>query len=72
MTLDIKCQKKWKYVDRICGEKEENGDEIFVCEYFGGNPENVKYSWFYSDSVSDQIVAAEELMEKLKVREEVT
>ena len=27
-------------------------DELFVYKYFGENPKNIKYSWFYSENAS--------------------
>ena len=78
-NLNIKMQKRWNYDDTLCSGckvKEETGEEIFKCSSFGENSENVTYSWFYKDSVKDQISAAKVLMKKLKtrdrIREEVT
>ena len=37
-TLDIKTQKKWKYDDKACvgcNVREETGEEILNCWYFG-------------------------------------
>jgi hypothetical protein len=51
--------------------KEESGEEIFMCSSLGENPENLTYSWFYRDSVKDQISAAKMLMKKLKIREKI-
>ena len=60
-TLDIKTQKKWKYSDKLCSGCEvndETGDEILHCKTFGENEENLSYSWFFRDSVEDQILVA--------------
>ena len=73
-NLDIKIQKRWKYDDTLCSGckvKEESGEEIFMCSSLGENPENLTYSWFYRDSVKDQISAAKMLMKKLKIREKI-
>ena len=77
--LDIKMQKKWKFVDKLCSGcnlKEESGDEILNCKFFGGNAENLTYSMFYSDKLSEQLCVGKKMMEKLeiikKIREEVT
>ena len=54
--LDIKLQKKWKFEDKLCSgchENEESADEILTCKSFGENNENVRYSWFFSEQVSD-------------------
>ena len=78
-TLDIKTQKKWKYTDKLCSGCEvndETGDEILNCKNFGENVENFAYSWFFRDSVEDQILVAKSMMTKLerrrKIREEIT
>ena len=72
-------QKKWKFVDKLCSGcnlKEESGDEILNCNFFGGNAENLTYSMFYSDKLSEQLCVGKKMMEKLeiikKIREEVT
>ena len=78
-NLDIKTQKKWKYDDKLCSgcsKSEESGDEILFCDSFGENIDNITYSWFYGNSVSEQILVAKLMMIKLKtrqkLREEVT
>ena len=78
-TLDIKTQKKWKYSDTLCSGCEvndETGDEILHCKTLGGNEENLSYSWFFRDSVEDQILVAKSMLTKLdnrrKIREEIT
>ena len=78
-TLDIKTQKKWKYSDKLCSGCEvndETGDEILHCKTFGENEENLSYSWFFRDSVEDQILVAKSMLTKLekrrKIREEIT
>ena len=42
----------------------------------GKNPEKITYSWFYSESVQEQVSAAKLMMAKLKtrkrIREEIT
>jgi hypothetical protein len=53
-TLDIKMQKRWKYDDTLCtgcGNKEETGQEILMCDKLSENPENIPYSWFYKQNV---------------------
>ena len=78
-TLDIKTHKKWKYSHTLCSGCEvndETGDEILHCKTFGENEENLSYSWFFRDSVEDQILVAKSMLTKLekrrKIREEIT
>ena len=74
LTLDIKTQKKWKYSDRLCSGctlNDESGDEILFCKSFGENIQKISYSWFYRESVSDQILVAQIMMKKLKAREKL-
>ena len=73
-TLDIKCHKKWKYENKLCSgcnENDETGEEIFQCKFFGENLEKISYSWFYSGSVNDQIVAAKSMIKKLEIRKKL-
>ena len=45
-TLDIKSQKKWKYVDQLCSGcliNGESGEEMLRCKSFGENKENISY-----------------------------
>ena len=45
-TLDIKSQKKWKYVDKLCSgchTNEESREEMLSCKSFGANKENISY-----------------------------
>ena len=69
-------QKKWKYEDKLCigcKVREETGEEILSCWYFG-NDENTKvmtYDMFYSESISDMILVAKCMMEKLKRRKTI-
>ena len=74
-----KTQKKWKYSDTLCSGCEvndETGDEILHCQTLGGNEENLSYSWFFRDSVEDQILVAKSMLTKLdnrrKIREGIT
>ena len=74
LTLDIKTQKKWKYSDRLCSGcqlNDESGEEILFCKSFGENIQNISYSWFYRESVGDQISVAKIMMKKLKAREKL-
>ena len=68
-TLDIKMQKRWKYDDTLCtgcGKNEETGQEILMCDELSENPQNISYSWFYKQLVSDQVSAA-----KVKIKRKV-
>ena len=78
-TLDIKVQKKWRYEDIKCSGclmNDETGDEMLNCTSFGENDSEMKYEWFYSDNIDQQIIVAKTMMKKLKMRknlrEEVT
>ena len=74
LNLDIKTQKKWKYSDRLCSGcqiMDESGDEILFCKSFGENIEKIAYSWFFSESVSDQIEVAKLMKKKLKERDKL-
>ena len=78
-TLDIKVQKKWRYEDTKCSGcmmNDETGDEMLNCTSFGENDSEMKYEWFYSDNIDQQIIVAKTMMKKLKMRknlrEEVT
>jgi hypothetical protein len=73
-TLDIKMHKKWKFDDKLCSGckiNEESGEEILLCESFGGNNDKVTYSWFFSSSVADQLCVAKLMMKKLKIRQKI-
>ena len=68
--LDIKLQKKWKFEDKWCSgchENEESADEILTCKSFGENNENVRYSCFFSEQVSDKILVAKIMAEKTPI-----
>ena len=70
-TLDIKMQKRWKYDDITCEgchENLETGQEILQCKELGENENLVDYSWFFSDSVVNQISAGKLMFKKLKKR----
>ena len=54
-----------------CQINDESGDEILFCKSFGENIEEITYSWFFRDSVSDQIAVANMMMKKLKAREKL-
>ena len=72
-TLDIKMQKRWKYDDTRCtgcGNKEETGQEILMCDKLSENPENIPYSWFYKN-LEEQVTVAKLMMKKLKLREKL-
>ena len=74
LTLDIKTQKKWKYSDKLCigcQLNDESGEEILFCKGFGENVQNISYSWFYRESVSDKISVAKIMRKKLKAREKL-
>ena len=73
-NLDIKIQQKWKYEDKLCSgciKNEESAEEILACDEFGKNYKNLKYSDFFSDSVSEQISVAKVLERKLKRRKDI-
>ena len=75
--MNIKLHKKWKFEDKLCSgchENEESGEEILTCKAFGKNEESeekVRYSWFYSEQVSDQILVAKVMEKKLKRRKQI-
>ena len=74
MVLDIKTQKGWKYDDKLCSGcsmKDETGEEILSCSYFGENLEYIQYSWFFSEKLEDKVSAAKIMIEKLKVRKKI-
>ena len=75
-TLDIKAQRKWKYEDKTCigcNIREETGQEILSCWYFGKeeseNP--LHYDMFYGCSVKKMKLVARILMKKLKIRKSI-
>ena len=73
-SLDIKLHKKWKFDDKLCSgcsKNEESADEILTCKSFGENTENVRYSWFFSDKVEDQLLVAKIMEKKLKLRKQI-
>ena len=73
-SLDIKLHKKWKFDDKLCSgcsKNEESADEILTCKSFGENTENVRYSWFFSEQVSDQLLVAKIMAKKLKIRKQI-
>ena len=56
MVLDIKSQKGWKYDDKLCSRwaiKEETGEEIISCIYFG---ENIQYSGIFSEQLDETVI----------------
>ena len=69
-------QKKWKFEDKLCSGckvREETGEEILSCWYFR-KEENVKpmtYDMFYCESISDRILVANSMMERLKRRKAI-
>ena len=77
-TLDIKTQQKWKYADKICigcKSKEESGDEILLCENLNNQnrvAENqIDYSWFYKNTVTDIVKVGLLLDRGMKEREKI-
>ena len=75
-TLDIKTHKGWKYDDKTCigcNVREETGNEILTCFYFGEeiSTKPIHYDMFYGDCVSDMILVATFLMKKLKKRQNI-
>ena len=42
-----------------------------MCDEISENPQNISYSWFYKQLVSDQVSAAKVMMKKLKLREKL-
>ena len=72
--LDIKMHKKWKFEDKLCSGcnlEKETGEEILRCEIFGGNPEKLVYSMFFSGLLSEQVCVGKLMLEKLKVRKKI-
>ena len=74
--LDIKIQKKWKYEDKLwsgCKVREETGEEILSCWYFGkeDNVKPITYGMFYCDVISNMILVAKCMMERLKRRKAI-
>ena len=74
-TLDIKMQKKWKYEDKNCigcKVREESGEEILTCWFFGREPivKPVKYDMFYG-ACSDMLLVANCMMKKMKARQTI-
>ena len=74
-TVDIKMQKKWKYVDKTCVGcvvREESGDEILTCWFFGNEEmvKPVKYNMFYG-ALSDMLLVANCMMKKMKARQTI-
>ena len=73
-TLDIKAQKRWKFNDDTCEgchKNIESGEEILKCEYLGENDMKIEYSWFFSEIVSNQILAGKIMLKKLKKRKQL-
>ena len=75
-TLYIKTHKGWKYDDKTyigCNVREETGNEILTCFYFGEeiSTKPIHYDMFYGDCVSDMILVATFLMKKLKKRQNI-
>ena len=74
MTLDLKTHKKWKYSDSLCTgclKNEETGEEILRCDSFGENLEKIPYSWFYSNTVTEQLKAGKVMRKKIKAIEKL-
>ena len=75
-TLDIKSQRKWKYDDTSCSGcnvREETGDEILSCWYYGEDKwkKPIYYDMFFGDKASDMKIVGRIMMEKLKRRKEI-
>ena len=75
-TLDIKTHKGWKYDDKTCigcNVREETGNEILSCFYFGEEipTKPMHYDMLYGDSVSDMVLVATLMMKKLKKRQNI-
>ena len=75
-TLDIKTQRKWKYDDKACTGckvRDETGDEILSCWYFGNEKltKLIHYDMFYGESTNDMNLVAKIMMEKLKRRKHI-
>ena len=75
-TLDIKSQRKWKYQDNSCigcKVREETGDEILSCWYYGEDKwkKPIYYDMFFGDKASDMKIVGRIMMEKLKRRKEI-
>jgi hypothetical protein len=75
-TLDIKTQRSWKYGDKICigcNVREESGNEILTCWFFGEEnlTKPIHYDMFYGDSVSDMILVATVMMKKMEKRQTI-
>jgi hypothetical protein len=78
-TLDIKCHKKWKFDDVICvgcGKKEETEEEFISCPGLAEDSndekkDNVSYSWFFGDSVSDMVKIAKLVRKRIKIRQKI-
>ena len=69
--MDIKIHKGWKYDDKTCigcNVREDTGNEILLCFYFGEeiSTKPMHYDMFYDDSVSVMILVATLIMKKLK------
>ena len=75
-TLDIKSQRKWKYEKTSCSGckvREETGEEILSCWYFGDDKgkKPAFYTMFFGDKVSDIKYVGRMMMEKLRKRKEI-
>ena len=75
-TLDIKAQRKWKYEDNTCigcKTREETGQEILSCWYFGKEESEkpLHYDMFYGGSVRNMKLVARIMMKKLKIRKSI-
>jgi hypothetical protein len=63
-------QKKWKYDDTLCtgcGQNEETGQEILMCDELSENLKTSHTVGFYKQLVKDQVGAAKVMMKKLKL-----
>jgi hypothetical protein len=70
-----KMKKKWKYEDKNCigcKVREESGEEILTCWFFGREPmvKPVQYGMFYG-ALSDMLLVANCMMKKMKARQTI-
>ena len=75
-TLELKTQKSWKYDDKICigcNVREETGNELLTCWYFGKDTltKPIHYDMVYGESVSDMILVATTMMKQIKKRKTI-
>ena len=73
--LDIKAHKRWRFDDNLCvgcGEKEETEEELLSCPGLVDTDEtneNIAYSGFFGDSVSDKVKLAKIVRKHMKARQ---